>query len=144
MSSGGGREMECVSQRDGLLKTVWKGKVAERKGRERPTLLPFSCPNSPPPSLKTVKVAYVHTIVSRESTHGRSTLQGCIRGRWVLFRVLAHLAAKMCLCHVYSIQCPQSNQLDKHVIQQSLQQLRSQVLTAHNALNATMITVSMV
>ena len=39
----------CVTERLVAKDRVWKGTVAVRKGRERPTLLLFSNPYSPPP-----------------------------------------------------------------------------------------------
>ena len=98
----------CVAER-----LVAKDSVEGEGGREeREGTHPsaFLLPKLPTPPhlflLKTVKVAYVHTIVSRKSAHGRSTLQGCQRGGWALFRVLAHLTAKVRPCHFYSISMP--------------------------------------
>ena len=46
------------------------------------------------------------TVVSRKNAHGRSTLQVCQRGGWVLFRVVPHLTMKEHPCHACSDSMP--------------------------------------
>ena len=48
----------------------------------------------------------VSTTVSQKSAHGRSTLQVCQRGGWVLFCVFPHFITKERLCHVYHDSMP--------------------------------------
>ena len=44
----------------------------------------------------------INTVVSPKRAHGRSTLQVCQRGGWVLFRLSPHLTMKERPRHVYS------------------------------------------
>ena len=56
-----------------------------------------------------------YNVVSRKRAHGRSTLQVCQRGGWVIFRLFPHLTTKERPHHVYSDLKP-SKQIITHKI----------------------------
>ena len=56
-----------------------------------------------------------YSSLTEKSTHGRSTLQVCQRGGWVLFRLFPHLTTKECPRHVYKDLKP-SKQITGHKI----------------------------